>query len=248
MAPVKPSRLSSRLGMAAVAASTALVIVALAVVPFLNPVWVGFEQGRTGAAELTGYSEAQLRTATNGILADLIVGPPDFDVMVDRFEVLTETERAHMRDVRGVFAGFYGAAAVALAIVGAALWLGGRHRGGSWSRRDAWRGVRFGAIGLASGAVLAGAVALVAFDAAFEVFHRLFFAQGNYLFDPTSSRLLQLFPEALFLDSAVAVGAVILVLAASTAWLAGRRLRTDPVSAAEDDPGERHAVIEGTAR
>ena len=153
-----------------------------------------------------------------------------------------------MRDVRGVFAGFYGAAAVALAIVGAALRLGGRRRGGSWSRRDAWRGIRFGAIGLAGGTVLAGAVALFAFDAAFEVFHRLFFAQGNYLFDPMSSRLLQLFPEALFLDSAIAVGAVILVLAASTACLAGRRRRSGPVSAAEDGVGERRTVIEGTAR
>ena len=44
-------------------------------------------------------------TATDAILADLVVGPPDFDVAVAGTPVLIERERAHMRDVRGVFAG-----------------------------------------------------------------------------------------------------------------------------------------------
>jgi integral membrane protein (TIGR01906 family) len=66
----------------------------------------------------------------------------------------------------------------------------------------------------------------VAFDAAFEVFHRLFFAGGTYLFDPRTDRLVQLFPETFWSETATAVGAVILVLALGTAWFAGRRLRT----------------------
>ena len=95
------------------AIATALVIVAVAIVPFLSPPWVAFEQGRIGAAAWTGFSEADLRIATDAILADLVFGPPDFDVEVDGAPVLDERERSHMRDVRGVFAGFAVLAVVA---------------------------------------------------------------------------------------------------------------------------------------
>ncbi len=51
-------------------------------------------------------------------------------------------------------------------------------------------------------------------------------------------------PESLFLDSVIAVGALILVLAAATAWLAGRRLRAhrDPPLADSAAPEQRTAV------
>ena len=90
-----------------------------------------------------------------------------------------------------------------------------------------WRAVRAGAALLAVGVVAVGIVGLVAFDAAFEVFHRLFFAGGTYTFDPRTDRLVQLFPQRFWFETSVAVGVVILVLCAGTAWLAGRRLRAD---------------------
>jgi len=222
MALVNASSMGTRLGIVAVAMSTALVVVALAVAPFLSPAWVAFEQGRTGAAELTGFSESPLRTATDAILTDLVLGPPDFDVTVDRFQVLTEAERSHMRDVRDTFAGFFTVAAAALVVLLTAFWLAGRN-GSRWTRRGAWRGVRLGALGLTIGTIAAGVIALVAFDVAFEVFHRLFFASGTYRFDPATSRLVQLFPDAFWSETSIAVGGVILALAAGTAWFAGRR-------------------------
>lgn len=232
----------------AVGLSTALVLVALAIVPYLNTAWIAFEQGRSGAAALSGFSEADLRTATDAIFDDLITGPPSFDVEIDGVPVLGEAERSHMRDVRDVFANFYASAAAALVIVVAAFWLAGR-RGSVWTRRDAWRGVGFGAAGLAAGVVVGGVVALVAFDAAFEVFHRIFFTQGSYLFDPRASRLVQLFPETLFQDSVIAVGAMILVLAVGTTWLAGRRLRRyRDTSVADSAAPEQRAAVTGEAR
>ena len=63
--------------------AAALVVVALAILPFLNPVWVGFAQGRAQAEAWTGFTTEQLAAVTNPILVDLVVGPPDFDVTLD---------------------------------------------------------------------------------------------------------------------------------------------------------------------
>lgn len=199
-----------------VGVATALVILALAILPFLTPAWIGFAQDRADAAAWTGYQPQDLQSATNALLHDLVVGPPNFDVVVAGAPVLVERERAHLRDVRGVFAAL--AALVAVALV-ALVVLVARARRSAW----AWRAVRRGALGLVGVTVLLAAVAAVAFDAAFEVFHRLFFAGGTYTFDPATDRLVQLFPYQLWFETTIAVGAVMLVLALVTAGWAGRR-------------------------
>ncbi len=101
----------------AIGIATAIVIVAVAIIPFLTPAWIGFEQGRAQAQAWTGYSEADLRTATNAILADLVVGPPDFDVAIAGVPVLNDRERGHMRDVRTVFGGLAIAAVVSVIVL-----------------------------------------------------------------------------------------------------------------------------------
>ncbi|HEY7736449.1 MAG TPA: DUF1461 domain-containing protein [Candidatus Limnocylindrales bacterium] len=193
----------------AIGLATGVVIIAVSLVPFLNPVWVAFEQGRSGALVATGYTADELRTATDSILSDLIFGPPAFDVTVRGQAVLNERERRHMRDVRGVFAGFAAVALVGVAIL-AGGWLATRSRPGA--RADFRRAIRRGATGLGVGIVGAGILSMVAFDTLFELFHRIFFA-GNYTFDPNTERLVQLFPFGFWSETAFAVGGVILVLA-----------------------------------
>ena len=209
------------------AIATAVVITAIAIVPFLSPAWVSFEQGRTGAEQLTGYTTAELRAATDAILADLVVGPPDFDVAVGGAPVLNAREQSHMRDVRGVFAGF--AVIALLAAVGLVVAVGLARRLGHPER--AWAAIRNGARGLAIGVVVAGVVAFFAFDAAFEVFHRLFFAGGSYTFDPGTDRLVQLFPFAFWSETTMAVGAVIIAISIAVSFVAGRRTGTRATSA-----------------
>jgi len=202
--------------------ATALLIVAVAIPLFLNPLWVPFEQGRTQATAWTGYDETQLQAATGSILHDLVIGPPSFDVVVGGEPVLDERERQHMRDVRGVFIGFFAATLVAaLAAVAIAISRRGRPAG----RLATWRAVRNGAIGLVVGLVVVGGVAFVAFDVLFETFHRLLFAGGSYDFDPSTERLVQLFPFAFWQESAIALGVVCIVLAAIVAAVASRRAR-----------------------
>ncbi len=220
--------LPERLAAFATALAAAVVVIAIAILPFLTPAWVSFEQGRTNAAALTGFSPADLGDATNSILHDLVVGPPDFAVTVAGAPVLEERERSHMRDVRGVFAGFGAlalAAAIALVVLG-----GGARRMGHPER--AWAAVRAGMLGLIVGIVVAGVVATVAFDAVFELFHRLFFPGGSYTFDPRTDRLVQLFPFDFWSETTIVLGAVIVVLAAGVALVAGRRARTGRRAAA----------------
>jgi integral membrane protein (TIGR01906 family) len=201
--------------------ATALVVVALAILPFLNPVWVGFEQGRADAATWTGLTPGELAYVTNEILADLVVGPPDFDVELDGQPVLVEREREHMRDVRSVFATFaltaVGGGVLLLAAFLASGWFGVRSRAGFW------RHLAASGKAVAIVTVVGGLAGMVFFDVAFELFHRLFFPPGTYLFDPRTDRLVQLFPEQFWVETTIGVGIVVTVLSIVLAVLAGRR-------------------------
>lgn len=207
-----------RLAAVATGVAASIVVIAIAILPFLTPAWVSFEQGRTHAASLTGYSDAQLATATNAILHDLVLGPPDFAVEVAGAPVLEERERAHMRDVRGVFGGFFllaGVAAVTLVVL-----VAGARRMGHPAR--AWSAIRTGLRGLIVAIVIAGVISAVAFDTVFETFHQLFFPAGSFTFDPRTDHLVQLFPFDFWSETTIVLGVVIVVLAAALAIAAGR--------------------------
>jgi len=194
--------------------STMITIVALALLVFLNPAWVGFEQDRTGAAALTGFSPATVHAVTNSILHDLAFGPPTFGVTVDGQAVLGVRERAHMVDVRSVFFAFGGIALGALLVlVGLAIF----SRGWPWFRRA----VRLGALVLAAAVVVLGVVAAIAFDAVFEAFHELFFPAGSFDFD-ANSKLIQLFPDQFWFETSLLLGVVVLAICALVVALASR--------------------------
>jgi integral membrane protein (TIGR01906 family) len=205
--------------------ATAFVIVNLAVLPFLTPPWVSFEQGRSNAAAWTGFTSTELDAATGSILSDLVFGPAEFDVEVRGQPALDERERAHMRDVKTVFTGLWVLGAVSLVILAVAS----RRRNRQATRRAARRG----AIGLAVAVVALGGVAFVAFDALFEAFHEVLFPAGSYDFDPATERLVQLFPFQFWEETAIVVGVVIVVGCVLVARIAGPRAsRADQTSAA----------------
>lgn len=216
--------------------ATAVVVVTIAVLPFLTSPWLSFEQGRAQSAAWTGYSEAEVARVTNAIVMDLIGGPGFFDQEVAGEPVLNERERGHMRDVQTVFRGLWVLAGASLIVLGAAA-LSDRVR--------FWRGMRRGAAALAVGVVVLGVVALVAFDTLFETFHRLFFAGGSYTFDPSTERLVQLFPFQFWQETAMAVGVLIVILCAGLWWLAGRgeraALTRATVAAGSPSPAAEHA-------
>jgi len=184
--------------------ATMITIVAVAILVFLNPVYVAFGQDRAGAAALTGFDEATVHSVTNSILHDLVFGPPNFDVQVNGVPVLGEREQAHMKDVRNVFFGFGAIALLAVLILVNLLIVA---RGDAWFRRA----VRLGAIVLAFLVVVLGVFAVVAFDTVFETFHELFFPAGSFDFD-TNSKLIQLFPDQFWFETSLLLELVILGL------------------------------------
>lgn len=200
---------------AALSVATALGIVAVSLAALFNPLWIGPAQERAGVAQITGWSEVDVQRITGSILADVIAGPPAFDVVSADGPALNAAERGHMTDVHGVLRGFV---LVVLLMCGIGGWLLWRYR----SEAVAWVAVSRGARGMAlAGVVLTVAVAFF-FDAAFLAFHLIFFPQGNFSFDAATERLTQLFPAQFWTESAAAI--VILGTGLSAAaWALARR-------------------------
>jgi integral membrane protein (TIGR01906 family) len=198
--------------------ATAIVLLALSILPFLTPLWIYPGQERAQADAWTGWSIETVHAVTGEVLVDLIIGPPAFDQQVDGAPVFDAREQGHLRDVRTVLIAFAVLAAIAAAVLAIAWWLG---RGGT----AAWRGVRVGAEVLAVAVVAIGLFSVVAFDQAFALFHALLFPGGSYTFDPATERLVQLFPESFWYETAIALGIVIIGLAIATIILATWRIR-----------------------
>ena len=214
------SSLAQRLGSVVAVVATPCVVIAIAVMFFLNPIWVGFDQGRSDVSGITGYAPAQVQAVTGSILSDLVFGPPNFAVTVAGSPVLDEREQGHMRDVRSVLLelGLVALiAAVLLIVVGLAA------RGRRWF----WRSVGLGGRILAVGVVIVGGAFALFFDQAFETFHEIFFPAGTYMFDLSTEKLVQLFPDQFWTETSLAISAAILVLAVLTALAGGRLGRED---------------------
>ena len=196
--------------------ATVIAIVGLTVALFFNPLWIAFAQERAGVPAITGYTPEQVRDVTGSLLSDAVLGPPEFTVEVNGRQVLDAAERSHMVDVFNVmriFEGVVGLAVLALVLI---LWTNRRN---GW----VWQAVARGAAALAIAGVVIGVAALFFFDAAFLLFHLVFFPQGNFLFDPGTQRLTQLFPDQLFTETSIALAVVGLVIALAVTLAARHR-------------------------
>jgi integral membrane protein (TIGR01906 family) len=200
-----------------VASAIVVVLLGLTVAPFLSPAWYVAAQERAGVAERTGWPPSVVRGVTERLVGEVVLGPARFDVAVDGVPVLAERERAHLRDVRAVLLRLGVVVLVAAAVVGVA-----KIRLGPVAF---WTIAERTGIGVTVAVLAVAAVAAVAFDPLFELFHRLFFAPGTYTFDPSRERLVQLFPMALWFETAMAAGLVLAALGLGLALVARQRRR-----------------------
>ena len=219
---VTPTRLGLTPLLAVLAGvATVIVVIGLTVGLFFNPLWIGFEQERTGVPAITGYTPEQVRTATGWILADLFFGPPGFAVTVNGQPVLDATERSHMVDVRSVLVPLTILFGVALAVLVALV---ATNRRSAW----VWRAIARGSSVLALVGIVVGVAVLFFFDAAFLLFHLVVFPQGNFSFDPRTQRLTQLFPDQFWTETSTAIVIVGLAIAVAVSLLARRQAARRP--------------------
>jgi integral membrane protein (TIGR01906 family) len=212
--------LAQRIAAVITAIATPCVIIGAAVLFFLNPMWVQFEQDRSDVARISGYTPAQVHDVTGSILSDLVFGPPNFAATVNGVAVLEPRERSHMVDVRTVLMSL-GLVALAATVLLAGLLVASR------GRRWFWRAVGGGASVLVGGVIVVGVAFALFFDQAFEIFHEIFFPPGTYMFDPRTDRLVQLFPDQFWSETSVAIALVVLLLAFLVV-LEARRLGREP--------------------
>ncbi|HVA86840.1 MAG TPA: DUF1461 domain-containing protein [Candidatus Saccharimonadales bacterium] len=218
--------LTRSIGSVLVAIATIVTIVALAVVVFLNPIWVGFEQARSGADRFTGYSIGEVHAVTGEILSELIVGPPRFDMTVNGQAVFDARERQHLIDVRSVLIELFAVAAVSVFVLVVAGW---RVRSRSWL----WRCIAAGAGTLIGAVVVLGVFFGLFFGTAFDLFHRVFFGAGTYTFDPHTEKLVQLFPEDFWYETSLVLAVILLAIGTGVLVVALRRVSpAEPVSQA----------------
>jgi integral membrane protein (TIGR01906 family) len=178
---------STRLA-AGIGTAVAIVGVAAAIL-LLPPVMnLGLEFGDSAA--ILGVPPEVARRASERSVQELLLGPGTFAFAATPGgpPFYGSSEALHMQDVRVIVYGFLavvvaGALAVAVSIR-------------RMDRAEALRAVRLGAAGLVAVFAVIGIGLVVAFDALFALFHRIVFPGGGWQFDPTTERIVQLYPTA----------------------------------------------------
>jgi integral membrane protein (TIGR01906 family) len=172
----------------------------------MSPQFLEFEYRRPDMhQDPFGFTlEDRLRYGPLGI--EYLLTGADISLLEDlRFRdgrsMFSERELDHMRDVKRVTRSAFFVLAALIAAVPAAgaylLWAG--------RRADLWHALFRGAVATLALilAVIVGAV--MAWDFFFGLFHRVFFADGTWVF-MTSDTLIRLYPEKFWFDAALLIG------------------------------------------
>jgi hypothetical protein len=207
-----------------VSAATIVIVVVLAIVPLLTPLFIHPALDAAGSADQLGLDAASTHAASDRSVADLLSPAGTFDFAgPSGSPFLDPAERAHLADTRTLLWLAFVAGAVCAVAVGLAI---GRRSGGG--RRARWRAVSRGGAVAAIGAIVVGVVGAVAFGSLFTLFHEIAFPGGDWAFDPTTQRLVQLYPLAFWQIAAAAWGLLVVVLGSAAWWLGRRASRARP--------------------
>ena len=200
--------------------------------PLLTPWFIHRALDAAGSAEILGYAAAEAYEMSDRSVEQLVLGG-DFDFSAPDGEPFYDVdERGHLGDARLLLGIFLLAGGVSIVAIGAAY--------GAWTdRRSAiWKVVARAGLVTALTVIVIGLISLVAFDSLFTLFHQIFFPGGNWSFDPSSQRLVQLYPFRFWQIASAALGTLILIVGLGT-WLLGRwasrRVAGDSTSALQED-------------
>ena len=154
-----------------------------------------------------GLTRNEIKTAFDEMM-DFCVGNAEFSTGVLRW---SEDGKSHFTDVRTLFLLDLNALAIStlvLVILIVVSRLAGRRPGRLLGRGPTfWSGA-----GLAFVFAIVGALAATDFDRAFTVFHTIFFpGKDNWLFDPTKDQIINILPQAFFMNCAILILTLLLL-------------------------------------
>ena len=182
---------------------------------------------RHDAAEATGIALGELDYAVGAIVRYFEDDADTLRLLVfangEEAALFSAEETIHMQDVKGLMRTIFRANEVSLGFVlayvaGTVLWSG--ERSGRGLAKETLAAVGVGAaLGLA-----VGILAIVGFDSAWERMHEIIFTNDFWLLDPTTDRLIQMFPEAFwqeatFIVVGLALGEAVVLIAVAGAYL-----------------------------
>jgi integral membrane protein (TIGR01906 family) len=202
-----------------VALATAVVILAGALLALLTPLYLHPALDASRSAAFLRVTQEEAYRLSDLTVGELLLGPGTFAFAgPDGSPFYDPAEAAHMRDVRLVLFGFLALAGLsALLLVAAAA---------RWGRQASTsRAIGRGGGVLAAAIAVAGLFAVLAFDRAFELFHQVLFPGGNWAFDPSRDRLVQLYPLPFWQLTSAVFGVLTIAGGLAVWWLAGRRSR-----------------------
>ncbi len=157
----------------------------------------------------------QAHALSDRSIDELVWGPGAFDFLApDGQPFYDADERVHLSDARTLLGIFLIAGGLGIIVIATLARLRVR-------RAEVWRTVARAGLVTSVAVVLLGIVSLVAFDSLFTLFHQVFFPGGNWAFDPSSQRLVQLYPFGFWQIAAGALGVLVFLLGLG-AWLLGR--------------------------
>jgi len=182
---------------------------------------------RHDAAESTGIALGELDYAVGAIVRYFEDDAQTLRLLVfadgEESALFSAEETIHMQDVKGLMRTIFRANEVSLGFVlayvaGTVLWSG--ERSGRVLAKETLAAVGVGAaLGLA-----VGILAIVGFDSAWERMHEIIFTNDFWLLDPTTDRLIQMFPEAFWQEATfvvvgLALGEAVVLIAVAGAYL-----------------------------
>ncbi len=184
--------------------------------PLLTPWFIHAALDAAGSAERLGLAAAQVYEMSDRSVAELVLGPGSFEFAgPDGRSFYDADEQGHLGDARLLLGVFLVAGGISIVGIGAVLVRRPARRAAIWTVVS-----RAGLI-TAVVVVMLGVISLVAFDSLFTLFHQVFFPGGNWSFDPSTQRLVQLYPFTFWQIASAALGVLVFLLGLGT-WLLGR--------------------------
>ncbi|MBW2965252.1 DUF1461 domain-containing protein [Candidatus Woesearchaeota archaeon] len=138
-------------------------------------------------------------------------------------DFFNEKEESHLLDVRGIYSAMQRATTVALVIsiiAAAMLIITARRITHTLPEKEAGEALKgiVSSVLIWTGAAVDGIAVILAivaatFSQSFVWFHRIFFADNTWTFDPATDNLIRMFPEQFFFDIFVRMVLIVIVIA-----------------------------------